>query len=773
MSDSLKNTAQSAEDLPILPLVQNVAFPGQIVPLVIQEEQHIKLIDDIVSEDKVMAMVPVLPNREDIGSFDSLFNYGVRASVMKLLRFPDGTLRVLARCIDRLRFVGRVKDTPYLVGRFRPVEEFRRPGDEESALVRTILAQFKEIAKLAPYLPDEIPIEAFDVDEPGRFADSIAAYLSVDPRIKQGILAEPDIMKRLKELQRIVSNELSVLRLSSEIQQEANESIRKGQREYMLREQMKAIRKELGDDDRPEIKEFRELLLKKALPEEAKKAAEAEIDRLERMNPASAEYTVSMTYIDWLMKLPWMESTEDNIDLDRAQRVLDEDHYGLEKIKERIVEFLAVRKLKPDAKSPILLFMGPPGVGKTSLGMSIARAMGRKFYRMSLGGMRDEAEIRGHRRTYVGALPGRIIQGIKRSESNNPVFMLDEIDKIGQDFRGDPASALLEVLDPEQNHAFADNYLEVPFDLSKVMFIATANYIDPIPRVLLDRMEMLRLPGYTNNEKLHIARQFLVPRQIDSHGLDRSQISFTDDAIRDIIDNYTREAGVRNLERTIADICRKVAKEIAGAERKRAVITENRVREYLGPDKFADAVLPVKMTAGMALGLAWTPTGGEVLVIEATAMPGRGNLVLTGHLGDVMKESAQTALSWVRSKAVEMGIDRDFTQLDIHLHVPAGAIPKDGPSAGIAMATCLASLMLDRPMRPKTAMTGEITLRGEVLPIGGLKEKALGANRAEITRVIVPRRNEKDLEELPPEIAKTMKFVFADTMDDVLKAAIG
>ena len=763
MTDKKKSSKAVLIKLPIIPLVQNVAFPGQIVPLVIRGESHVKLIDDIIAVDKALALVD---------KFDNLFHYGVRAVVMKMLRFPDGSLRVLARCLERLKLVDNVQKTPYLVGSFREVDDYRVPGDEEAALIRTILDEFKELAKLAPYLPDDIPIEAFDIDDPGRFADSVAAYLSIEPRQKQKLLGEENVLERLQQLQRDVSRELSILRLSSEIQDEANESIRKGQREYLLREQLKAIKKELGEDDRPEIKEFREKLSKNKLPEEAFKAAEKEIDRLERMNPASAEYTVSLTYVGWLLDLPWMESTDDNIDLARAKRVLDEDHFGLDKIKERIIEFLAVRKLKPDAKSPILLFMGPPGVGKTSLGMSIARAMGRKFFRISLGGMRDEAEIRGHRRTYVGALPGRIIHGIKRCGSNNPVFMLDEVDKIGQDFRGDPASALLEVLDPEQNNAFIDNYIEVPFDLSKVMFIATANYIDPIPRVLLDRMEMLRLPGYTRDEKFGIAKNFLMPRQLEAHGLSKSQLSFTDAALYTIIENYTREAGVRNLERTIADICRKVVKEIASNERKRAVISPKRVREYLGPEHFIDTTLPKKILPGMSLGLAWTPVGGEVLVIEATAMPGKGGLLLTGHLGDVMKESAQAALSWVRSRASDLGIERDFNKLDIHLHVPAGAIPKDGPSAGIAMAVCLASMMIGKPMSEKTAMTGEISLKGEVLPIGGLKEKVLGANQAGIERIILPEQNMKDLDDLPDEIMKHIEFIPVKNMDEVIDAAL-
>ncbi|RKZ30785.1 endopeptidase La [bacterium] len=772
MGDSDTMTEKVLERLSVLPLVDNVAFPGLIVPLVVSEEEHIALVDDVVSHGKVLALLAARPGVENATSFDNLYAVGVRASVLKMLRFPDGSIRMLAKCINRIRLEERIKTTPYLVAKFTEILEKRTAGVEETALVRTIISQFKEVASLAPYLPDDLPIEMLNIDDPGRLADSIAAALNISVERKQSLLEKSDVLERLRELQSFLSAELSVLRISNEIQNRATESIKQGQREYMLREQLKAIKKELGEEEGAEIEELRKKLAEKDLPDEARKAGEHEIERLERMNPASAEYSVALTYVDWILNLPWTEGTEDQIDIKHAQKILDEDHYDLDKVKERILEFLAVRKLKPDAKSPILLFIGPPGVGKTSLGMSIARAMGRKFYRMSLGGMRDEAEIRGHRRTYVGALPGRIIQGIKKCGSNNPVFMLDEVDKIGQDFRGDPASALLEVLDPEQNHTFADHYLEVPFDLSRVMFIGTANYIDPIPRVLLDRMETIRLPGYTIVEKIGIAKNYLIDKQREAHGLNAMQISFMDEAIDDIIDNYTREAGVRNLDRAIATICRKVTKEIASNERERAIITPNRVREYLGPEYYIEERLPDKMLPGMAIGLAWTPVGGEILIVEATVMEGNKSLVLTGHLGDVMKESAQTALSWVRSKADSLNIDKDFNKFDIHLHVPAGAIPKDGPSAGIAMATCLASLLTRRPIREKTAMTGEVTLRGEVLPIGGVKEKVLAADQAGIQRILLPIQNKKDMEDIPEEITKRVKFIFVSNMDEVLEVAL-
>ena len=772
MSEEDRSITESLDRLPILPMVDNVAFPGLVMPLVIENETHVGLVDDVVSSDKILALVTTREGEEVGDSFDKLHNVGVQARILKMLRFPDGTLRLLAKCLERIRLVERLKREPYLVGKFEELPELRVPSEEETALIRTVSSLFKEVAELAPYLPDELPVDSFDTDDPGRFADSVAAALYLDTEKKQKLLAETDVLERLQMLQGYLSKELKVLKLSSEIQSEANAAIKKGQREYLLREQLKAIKKELGEEEGSEIDELRERLDEKKLPDEARRAAEHEIGRLERINPASAEYSVALSYIDWILALPWMEGTEDLLDVTRAREILDEDHYDLDKVKDRIVETLAVRKLKPDAKSPILLFIGPPGVGKTSLGKSIARAMNRKFFRMSLGGMRDEAEIRGHRRTYVGSLPGRIIQGIKKCGSNNPVFMLDEVDKIGKDFRGDPSSALLEVLDPEQNSTFTDHYLEVTFDLSRVLFIATANYLDPIPRVLLDRMEMIKLPGYTPVEKLGIAKNYLVPKQLEGHGLEPKTLSFIDQALKDIIDNYTREAGVRNLERTIASVCRKVAKEIAAGERERAIITEGRLREYLGPEHYLDEALPEEIRPGMSIGLAWTPTGGDILIIEAAAMRGKNSLILTGHLGDVMKESARTALSWVRSRARELDIESDFNELDIHLHVPAGAIPKDGPSAGIAIATCLASLLTRRPLLEKTAMTGEITLRGEVLPIGGLKEKALAADQAGIKRVLLPVQNKKDMEDVPEEIKERIDFVFVDDMTEVIEQAL-
>jgi len=772
MDNEVYTSEKALEKLAVFPLAENVAFPELIVPIVVEDKPLLQLVDDSVGSGKVMAVVSAKTGITKPSSFDDLYRVGVRANVVKMLRFPDGTIRMLLKTIARIKIVEELMTSPYLVGKFTEIEETLEEGPRVEALTRTVIDKFKKVAELAPYLPDDLPTEQLESSNPGHLADSIAAALNLSVDKKQQLLEEIDINKRLLSLQETLSKEISILKISGEIQNQATEAIQKGQRDFFLREQLKAIKKELGEEENAEIEDFRNRLLEKELPDYARKACSHEIDRLERMNPASAEYSVSLSYIDWILSLPWMEGTEDEIDIDDAEKILDEDHYDLEKVKERILEFLAIRKLKPDAKSPILLFIGPPGVGKTSLGKSIARAMGREFFRMSLGGMRDEAEIRGHRRTYVGALPGRIIQGINKVGSSNPVFMLDEVDKIGQDFRGDPASALLEVLDPEQNSSFTDHYLEVKFDLSRVMFIATANYIDPIPRVLLDRMEMLRLPGYTDAEKLGIAINYLVPKQQEAHGLSPYQVSFTDPALEAIIGNYTREAGVRNLDRVIAGVCRKVAKEIASGKRERAIITPKRVREYMGPEHFIEEELPERMLPGIAIGLAWTPVGGEVLVVEATAMPGNKSLVMTGHLGDVMKESAQTALSWVRSKAKKLEIESDFNKLDIHIHVPAGAIPKDGPSAGITIATCLASLLSGRPMVEKTAMTGEITLRGEVLPIGGVKEKVLAADQAGIERVLLPIQNKKDIEEIPEEIKNRIKFIFVDDMSDVLAEAL-
>jgi ATP-dependent Lon protease len=628
---------------------------------------------------------------------------------------------------------------------------------------------------MAPNLPAELAIMAMNLDDPGVLADLIASTLNIPLEDKQAILETLEVKERLAKVNVLLNKELSVMELGSKIQSEVREGIDKTQREYFLREQLKAIQKELGEKDERtvEIEELRQRLIQAKLPPEAMKEAERELDRLAKMPPAAAEYTVARTYLDWLIDLPWAVSTEDNLDISQAQKVLDEDHYDLEKVKKRILEYLAVRKLKADMKGPILCFVGPPGTGKTSLGKSIARALGRKFIRMSLGGVRDEAEIRGHRRTYVGALPGRIIQGIRKAGSNNPVFMLDEIDKLGMDFRGDPSSALLEVLDPEQNYSFSDHYLEVPFDLSKVMFITTANILDPIPPALRDRMEVLDLPGYTEEEKLGIAKDFLVPKQIEAHGLSKENIKFEDQALRRIALEYTREAGVRNMEREIANICRGVARKVAEGQKGLTVVEAESVPSFLGPAKFFSEVAERTSEPGVATGLAWTPTGGDILFIEATRMKGRKGFNLTGQLGEVMKESAQAALSYVRAKAKTLKIPENFfDSSDIHIHVPAGAIPKDGPSAGVTIFTAITSLLTGRPVRNDVAMTGEITLRGLVLAVGGIKEKILAARRAGITTVILPKRNEKDLQEVPEQVKKDMKFHFVQRMDEVIRIAL-
>jgi ATP-dependent Lon protease len=624
---------------------------------------------------------------------------------------------------------------------------------------------------MAPYLSSELSQIAAKVDHPGNLADLIASTINISVTEKQEILEKIDLKERLKKVTIFLTREVETLELSSRIQTHVKEGIDKTQREYYLREQMKAIQKELGetDDKFTEIDELKKKIVEANMPSDARKVAEKELDRLSKMSTMSAEYTVSRTYLDWLTEIPWSKSTDDNLNIEDANTILNEDHYDLEKVKKRILEYLAVRKLKSDMKGPILCFVGPPGVGKTSLGKSIARALGRKFMRMSLGGIRDEAEIRGHRRTYVGALPGRIIQGIKKSGSNNPVFMLDEVDKIGMDFRGDPSSALLEVLDPEQNFSFSDHYLEVPFDLSKVMFIATANQLDPIPPALKDRMEVLELPGYTEEEKLMISKQFIIPKEMAEHGLNQDWIEFEDDAVKIVIRSYTRESGVRNLEREIATICRAVAKNVAEGDTEKKIITAESIHGYLGPIKFFSEIAERTKYSGVATGLAWTPTGGDILFIESTKMRGKGGLSLTGQLGDVMKESAQAALSYIRSKSTEYQIAEDFFEKnDIHVHVPQGAIPKDGPSAGVTMLVSLVSLFTDKPVRNDVAMTGEITLRGLVLPVGGIKQKVLAARRAGIRNVILPKLNEKDLEEVPESIKENMQFIFIEKMDEAI-----
>lgn len=763
------------EQLSILPLKGVVVYPYLIMPLMISDQRHAKLIDEALVGGKVIGLFAQKDPDKEKPSFEDIYQVGTAASILKMLRFPDGSVRFLVQGLARIKIKKVLKSEPHLLAKIEVVTKKKDKGVEIEALVRNILDQLKKVINLAPYLPEELQISALNTEDPGKLADLIASNLNISLAQKQKILETFDVKERLEKLTLLIAKEVEVLELSRKIQSKASAEMGKMQKEFILREQLKAIHKELGEKDERtvETEEFKKKILAAKMLKEAKQAAEKELERLSMMNPAAAEYMVSRTYLDWLVSLPWSKSTEDRLDIKEAKEVLDEDHYNLERVKERILEYLAVRKLKSDLKGPILCFVGPPGVGKTSLGMSIARALGRKFQRISLGGMHDEAEIRGHRRTYIGSLPGRIIQGIKRAGSNNPVFMLDEVDKIGKDFRGDPAAALLEVLDPEQNHNFSDHYLDVPFDLSKVMFITTANILEPIPPVLQDRMEVIEIPGYTDLEKLQIAKKFLIPKELDNHGLKQKNLTFTDEAIKKIINDYTRESGLRNLDREIATVCRKVAKMVASGEKKKVEVTFENLQKFLGPEKFFQEVVERTSKVGVVPGLAWTSYGGELLFVEATKMPGKKSLTLTGHLGEVMKESAQTALSYVRSTSKKLGIPFDFFEkYDIHVHVPAGATPKDGPSAGITMVTAIASLLTERPVKPRFAMSGEITLRGQVMPIGGLKEKTLAAYRAGIKTVILSRHNQKDMEEIPDEIKNNVKFVFVDTVDEVLELAL-
>jgi len=764
------------KELPILPTKELVVFPYLIAPLVITDKDYAKMIDEVLAGDKMIGLFAQKDPKVKKPGIDGIFHTGTVGTIIKLLRFPDNSIRFLVQGLARIRVKKVIREKPYIAARVERIEEKREFTMEIEALKRNILVLFEKVVSLAPYLPEDLQVSALNIEDPGRLSDMIATNLHLTIAQKEEILEAFDLKLRLERLTQFLNKELGILELSKKIQTEAASEMGEIQKKYILREQLKAIQKELGEGDAVtmEVEELRKKIEEANMTPEALEAAKKELDRLSKMNPAAAEYTVSRTYLDWLVSLPWQKSTQDLLDIKKARNVLDEDHYDLDQVKERILEYLAVRKLKEDMKGPILCFVGPPGVGKTSLGMSIARAMGRKFLRISLGGMRDEAEIRGHRRTYVGALPGRIIQGIKRAGYNNPIFMLDEVDKIGQDFRGDPASALLEVLDPEQNNSFSDHYLDVAFDLSKVMFITTANVLDTIHDVLLDRMEVIRIPGYTDREKLMIAKKYLIPKELSNHGLNSDQLSFTDRALSEVINGYTKESGLRNLERQIATICRKVAKEFVEEGRKaKAVIRSRDLHKYLGPVKFFSEEVERINRVGVAPALAWTRTGGEVMFVEATKMRGNKSLTLTGHMGEVMKESAQAALSYIRSRAQALGISDDFyNKLDIHIHVPAGAIPKDGPSAGITIATALASLLTERRVKPKLAMTGEITLRGEVLPIGGLKEKTLAAHRSGVKTVILPKKNEKDLEEIPEEIRKSVKFVFVESMDEVLDHAL-
>ena len=774
--EPLDHETLAGEPISVLPVKGTVVFPHLVIPLMVSEAKYTKLVDETLMAGKPLGVFTQKNPDQEQPTVDDIYRVGTAGHILKMLRFPDGSVRFLIQGMARIKIRKFTETEPFWKAEIDVPKEKTVDSIESEALVRTILEQLAKVTKLAPYLPDDLQVSAYNTSDPSKLADLIASNLNINMQEKQDILNTFDIMQRLHKVHMMINKELQVLEMSRKIQSDAASEMGKSQREYILREQLKAIQKELGEtDDRTmELEELKEKIEAAKMPEEANEAAEKELDRLSKMNPSAAEYTVSRTYLDWLVTLPWSVSTEDLLDIKAAEKVLNEDHYDLEKVKERIVEFLAVRKLKTDLKGPILCFVGPPGVGKTSLGMSIARAMGRKFFRMSLGGVRDEAEIRGHRRTYIGALPGRIIQGLRKAGSNNPVFMLDEVDKIGQDFRGDPASALLEVLDPEQNFSFSDHYLDVNFDLTKTMFITTANILETIPDVLLDRMEVITLPGYTDLEKLHIAKKFLIPRNLDDHGLKASNITFTDKAIKTVISDYTRESGLRNLNRELGSICRKVAKMVASDEAKSVTINPKQVEEFLGPAKFFQDIAEKTLPVGVVPGLAWTSTGGEILFIEATAMPGKKDLTLTGHLGDVMKESVMTAMSYLRSIAERVGIDPEyFAKHDFHVHVPAGATPKDGPSAGVTMFTALASVVCHKPVASYLAMTGEITLRGEVLPIGGLKQKSLAAYRAGIKTILFPRKNEKDLRDIPKEIKDKIEFIPVDTVEDVLEHALG
>jgi ATP-dependent Lon protease len=761
--------------LPVLPLKETVVFPQSVSPLAIGQERSVKLVDDVVAGERMLALVTVRDPEADPPGWDDLHEVGTAAVVHKMIRVPDGSLRILVQGVGRIRLERRIQDEPYLVGQFVPVPDVVEETPELEALTRSVQTEFGRLISLVPYLPAELEIAAANVDDPSALSHLVASTLRLKTEEKQRLLEEADVTARLRDALGILGRELEVVELGSKIQSQVQSEMEKGQREFFLRQQLKAIQEELGegDDQQAELAELRGQIEEKNLPEEARKAADRELARLEKLPPAAAEYGVIRTYLDWILSLPWSETTEDNLDLEHAREVLDEDHYDLEKVKDRILEYLAVSKLKNDLSGPILCFVGPPGVGKTSLGQSIARTTGRKFVRISVGGVRDEAEIRGHRRTYIGAMPGTIIRSLRDAESKNPVLLIDEIDKMGADFRGDPASAMLEVLDPEQNKHFRDHYLDLPFDLSKVLFICTANQLETIPGPLLDRMDIIQLSGYTEDEKLGIARKYLVPKQLEAHGLTAEQLTIGDDVLRVVTREYTREAGVRNLERRIADLCRKAAREIAEGKAETVVVDEETARSWLGPRRFpAD---PRKRTAdpGVATGLAYTPVGGDVLFIEATAYPGKGRLTITGQLGEVMQESAQAALSWVRAHATELGVPKDwFAEHDVHIHVPAGAVPKDGPSAGITIATAIASLVLDKPVAEDLGMTGEITLTGQVLPIGGIREKVLAAQRAGLKRVVLPRENEPDLAELPEETRQEVEFILVDSTGEVFEVAL-
>jgi ATP-dependent Lon protease len=763
------------DELPILPLRGVVVFPSAIAPLLISRPASVKLVDDCAKGNRLLGLMAQRHPDVEQPAPEDLHTHGSAGRVLKTLRYPDGSIRILVQGVQRIEIVAYTQREPYFRATVRPVADVTVPGPELDALVAHVIGQFGKFVAMIPYLPDELQVVAANITDPGKVADLIASNLNIAPEEKQDLLARDDVRGRLEELSTLLAREVELLELGQKIQSDVQSELTKSQKEFFLRQQLKAIHRELGEGDarEAELEVLRRRLDAAGLSDEARRAADRELERLGLIPPESMEHSVVRSYLEWLATLPWSISTEDNLDLVHARTILDEDHYDVERIKDRILEYLAVRTLRRDPKGPILCFVGPPGVGKTSLGRSIARAMGRKFVRLSLGGMRDEAEIRGHRRTYVGALPGRIIQNLRNAGANNPLFVLDEIDKLGMDFRGDPASALLEVLDPEQNAGFQDHYLDVPFDLHRVMFVTTANVLDAMPPALRDRMEVIEVPGYDEDQKLEIARRHLVPKQREETGLTPEHVEFEDDALRTIIQGYTREAGLRNLEREIGRVCRKVARRRTEGQTDLVRCSAALVRELLGPERFFPEVAERSNEPGVAIGLAWTPAGGDILFIEATRMAGTKQLTLTGQLRDVMKESAQTALSWVRSHAAQLGIEPDFFERsDIHVHVPQGAIPKDGPSAGITMAVALASLLTGRPVRLGMAMTGEITLRGRVLPVGGVKEKVLAAKRAGIHTVILPAHNAPDLEDVPAHVRSQLTFLFVETMPEVLAHAL-
>jgi ATP-dependent Lon protease len=760
------------EVIPILPLRNSVLFPSSIIPIDVGRRKSVKLVEEGIKQER--PFIGILTQREarvDDPGPDDMYAVGCAARILKVIKLAKDNFSVILQGVTRFRILGFTGKEPYITARIQTVLDPTVSDLELDALALNLRDIAKRVIKLMPELPKEAAALVDSVSDPGQLADLITSNLDIPVDEKQAILETFDVKSRTRKVLNFMSRQLEVLKVRDKINTQVQEEMGRNQREYVLRQQLKAIREELGemDDFGGDLEEFKEKISKAEMPEEAEKMATKQLDRLKLMQPSSAEYTVTRTYLEWLVELPWDISTEDQLDIKEVRKVLDEDHYDLDKVKKRILEYMAVRKLKEDKKGPILCLVGPPGVGKTSLGKSIARALGRKFWRVSLGGVRDEAEIRGHRRTYVGALPGRVIQGIRKAGTNNPVFMLDEIDKLGHDFRGDPAAALLEVLDPEQKHAFSDHYLEVAFDCSKVMFIATANFLDPVPPALKDRLEILELPGYTLDEKMKIALEFLVPKQLDEHGLEGGRLEFSLEALKSMGENYTREAGVRNLEREIATICRAVAVKVAEGEKiEEHIVKEEDLSELLGPAKFLPEVAERTVEPGVATGLAWTPVGGDIIFVEATRMPGKGSLVLTGQLGEVMKESAQAALSFAKSRGELLGIDPEFMKdHDVHVHIPAGSIPKDGPSAGITMLVAMVSMLAGKNVRPDVAMTGEITLRGALLPVGGIKEKILAAHRAGIRRVVLPERNEKDLVDVPEQARDELDLRFIKRMDEI------